>query len=105
VLIVDDEPELVELLAVAVAEAVWQPFRAADGYGALRIARECEPHVVFLDRMLPDLDGPSVLRRLRNQSDSRHGRILGHHPPVTPGAATSGPHLRTLTTRCRRPRT
>ncbi|MEU0741210.1 response regulator transcription factor [Streptomyces sp. NPDC006134] len=68
VLIVDDEPELSEVLAVAVTRAGWQPFTAADGHGAVRLARECDPHAVVLDWMLPDLDGVSVLRRLRYEN-------------------------------------
>lgn len=65
VLIVDDEPELTELLSLAVAEAGWQPFPAPDGHTALNLARSCAPHAVILDGMLPDLDGLQVLRRLR----------------------------------------
>ncbi|MEU6194788.1 response regulator transcription factor [Streptomyces sp. NPDC047061] len=68
VLIVDDEPELTELLSAAVAEAGWRPFAARDGRGALRIARTCAPHVVVLDGMLPDLDGVKVLRQLRREN-------------------------------------
>lgn len=52
VLIVDDEPELTELLSVAVTGAGRQPFLAADGHSALRIARGCAPHAVVLDGML-----------------------------------------------------
>ncbi|MEU6348992.1 response regulator transcription factor [Streptomyces sp. NPDC047072] len=65
VLIVDDEPELTELLSWAVEEAGWQPFLAGDGRSALTLARSCAPHAVVLDGMLPDLDGVNVLRRLR----------------------------------------
>jgi two-component system OmpR family response regulator len=68
VLIVDDEPELTELLSVAVSAAGWQPFVAHNGYGALRTARTCGPHAVVLDGMLPDLDGIQVLRRLRYEN-------------------------------------
>ncbi|MET8026229.1 response regulator transcription factor [Streptomyces avermitilis] len=68
VLIVDDEPALTELLSVAVTEAGWRPYPAADGHSALRLARGCAPHAVVLDGMLPDLDGLQVLRRLRCES-------------------------------------
>ncbi|MDR6979938.1 two-component system OmpR family response regulator [Streptomyces sp. 3330] len=68
VLIVDDEPALTEVLSVAVTEAGWCPFPAADGHSALRIARGCAPHAVVLDGMLPDLDGIQVLRRLRYEN-------------------------------------
>ncbi|MGW0420642.1 response regulator transcription factor [Streptomyces sp. NPDC003015] len=65
VLIVDDEPALNEVLSVAVTEAGWRPCPALDGRSALRSARDCAPHAVVLDGMLPDLDGLQVLRRLR----------------------------------------
>jgi two-component system OmpR family response regulator len=68
VLIVDDEPALTELLSVAVTEAGWRPYPAADGSSALRIARSCAPHAVVLDGMLPDIDGLQVLRRLRYEN-------------------------------------
>ncbi|MER5527402.1 response regulator [Streptomyces sp. NPDC002677] len=68
VLIVDDEPELTELLSVAVTAAGRRPFVARDGYGALRTARRHSPHAVVLDGMLPDLDGIQVLRRLRYEN-------------------------------------
>ncbi|WP_416973240.1 response regulator transcription factor [Streptomyces sp. 4F14] len=68
VLIVDDEPELTELLGLAVTEAGWRPFLAGDGRTALTLARGCAPHAVVLDGMLPDLDGVQVLRRLRYEN-------------------------------------
>ncbi len=68
VLIVDDEPGLVETLSVAVTEAGWRPYAAADGESALRAARGCAPHAVILDGMLPGLDGVQVLRRLRYEN-------------------------------------
>jgi two-component system OmpR family response regulator len=68
VLIVDDEPELTELMCAAVAEAGWRAFTAEDGRSVLRITRACAPHVVVLDGMLPDVDGVEVLRRLRGEN-------------------------------------
>ncbi|WP_411151154.1 response regulator transcription factor [Streptomyces sp. A30] len=68
VLIVDDEPGLVETLSVAVSEAGWRPYVAVDGESALRTARGCAPHAVILDGMLPGLDGVQVLRRLRYEN-------------------------------------
>lgn len=65
VLIVDDEPALLDVLRAAVEEAGWLACPAPDGHSALRSARGCPPHAVVLDGMLPDLDGLQVLRRLR----------------------------------------
>jgi two-component system, OmpR family, response regulator len=65
VLVVDDEPTLTELLAMALRYEGWQVRVAGDGMTAMRLAREFAPDVVVLDVMLPDVDGLEVLRKLR----------------------------------------
>lgn len=65
VLVVDDEPTLTELLAMALRYEGWQVRVAGDGMTAMRLAREFAPDVVVLDVMLPDVDGLQVLRKLR----------------------------------------
>lgn len=68
VLVVDDEPTLAELLSMALRYEGWEVRSAADGMGAVRIAREFQPDAVVLDILLPDMDGLDVLRRLRAQA-------------------------------------
>jgi two-component system OmpR family response regulator len=68
VLVVDDEPALTELLAMALRYEGWDVRPAPDGHAALRVARDFEPDVVVLDVMLPDLSGLEVLRRLRDRN-------------------------------------
>jgi two-component system, OmpR family, response regulator len=65
VLVVDDEPTLVELLASVLRYEGWDIRTAADGSSAVRVARDFRPDAVLLDVMLPDFDGVEVLRRLR----------------------------------------
>jgi two-component system OmpR family response regulator len=65
VLVVDDEPSLAELLMLALRYEGWQIRTAANGTDALRTAQEFRPDAVVLDVMLPDMDGLTVLRRLR----------------------------------------
>jgi two-component system, OmpR family, response regulator len=65
VLVVDDEATLTELLAMALRYEGWEVRSAADGQGAVKVAREFRPDAVVLDIMLPDFDGLEVLRRLR----------------------------------------
>jgi len=72
-LVVDDEPNIRELLATSLRFAGFEVFAAADGTSALRLAREVEPDLVVLDVMLPDMDGFTVTRRLREK---------GQHVPV-----------------------
>ncbi|MER5885925.1 response regulator transcription factor [Streptomyces sp. NPDC001941] len=65
VLVVDDEAPLSELLSMALRYEGWEVLSAGDGAGAVRAAREFKPDAVVLDVMLPDMDGLSVLGRLR----------------------------------------
>ncbi|MER8059509.1 response regulator [Streptomyces sp. SID8366] len=64
VLVVDDDPDLAEVLTGALRYEGWQVRAAADGAAALAAARELMPDAVVLDVMLPDMDGFTVLRRL-----------------------------------------
>ena len=72
-LVVDDEPNIRELLATSLRFAGFEVHTAADGAGALRVARQVDPDLVVLDVMLPDMDGFAVTRRLREK---------GQHVPV-----------------------
>ena len=68
VLIVDDEANLTELLAMALRYEGWDVRTAASGMEAVRAAREFGPDAVVLDMMLPDFDGMEVLRRMRGET-------------------------------------
>ncbi|MEV4255594.1 response regulator transcription factor [Spirillospora sp. NPDC049652] len=68
VLVVDDEPDLTDVLGRVLAQEGWQVRTAADGAGAIATAREFRPDAVVLDVMLPDIGGLSVLRELRAAS-------------------------------------
>ncbi|TDC79332.1 response regulator transcription factor [Micromonospora sp. KC606] len=68
VLVVDDEPTLTDLLAMALRYEGWEVRSAGDGMAAVHAARQFQPDAVVLDVMLPDLDGFQVLRRLREQA-------------------------------------
>jgi two-component system, OmpR family, response regulator len=67
VLVVDDEPNLAELLTSALRLEGMDVTAALDGTSALRMVRRSVPDIVVLDVMLPDMEGFTVLRRLREQ--------------------------------------
>ncbi|RKE62872.1 response regulator transcription factor [Microbacterium sp. AG238] len=69
VLVVDDEQMLTDLLSMALKMEGWEVRSAASGFEALSLAREFEPDAMVLDIMMPDLDGMSVLQRLRQSGD------------------------------------
>ncbi|MFZ5869936.1 MAG: response regulator transcription factor [Actinomycetota bacterium] len=66
-LVVDDEPNIRELLSTALRFAGFEVHTAADGREALTQAESTRPDLVVLDVMLPDLDGFAVTRRLRDR--------------------------------------
>ncbi|HEY8486274.1 MAG TPA: response regulator transcription factor [Limnochordales bacterium] len=69
ILVVDDEPEIVEVLRAYLEREGFAVQTAGDGRTALELARSRRPDLVVLDWMLPGLDGPEVCRRLRAESD------------------------------------
>jgi two-component system, OmpR family, response regulator len=69
ILVVDDEPNIAELLSAALSFEGYQVGVAATGAEALEQVRNFRPHLVMLDIMLPDFDGNEVCRRLRNQGE------------------------------------
>ena len=66
-LVVDDEPSIRDLLTASLRFAGFEVFSAADGAEALKLAEQHRPDLVVLDVMLPDLDGFTVTRRLRER--------------------------------------
>ncbi|MFJ7945206.1 response regulator transcription factor [Streptomyces sp. NPDC096354] len=70
ILVVDDEPDVTEVLAEVMTGEGWQVRTVADGMTALTTARDFLPDAVVLDWMLPDLDGLQVLRALRREMPS-----------------------------------
>ena len=66
VLVVDDEPNITELVAMALRYEGFQVKTAATGRGALTAVTQFSPALVILDVMLPDIDGMEVLRRLNS---------------------------------------
>ena len=63
--VVDDEDSLTDLLSMALRYEGWDVRLASDGQKALSVIRDFRPDVVVLDVMLPDIDGLTVLSRLR----------------------------------------
>jgi DNA-binding response OmpR family regulator len=69
ILIVDDEPSIVEMLAYNLRRANYEVLIAEDGDEALARARDGHPDLIILDLMLPGLDGLEVCRIIRRERD------------------------------------
>ena len=69
ILIVDDEPAIVDMLAYNLQRANYEVITAQDGEEALAKALQEQPDLIILDLMLPRLDGLEVCRALRGKRD------------------------------------
>ncbi|WCZ33165.1 response regulator transcription factor [Corynebacterium massiliense] len=67
VLVVDDEPNIVELLTVSLKFQGFDVHSANNGTEALRLARELNPDAYILDVMMPGMDGFELLAKLRTE--------------------------------------
>jgi len=65
ILVVDDEPDLLELIDTNLKAAGFNVLTAASGREGLRQAREAKPQLILLDVMLPEMDGLEVCKALR----------------------------------------
>jgi DNA-binding response OmpR family regulator len=77
VLIIDDDPDLLKLVALLLKRLNAETIPAQDGYSGLAaFEAEQKPDLVILDLMLPDMDGFEVLQRIRARPDSSHVPVL-----------------------------
>ncbi|HJR62150.1 MAG TPA: response regulator transcription factor [Gemmatimonadaceae bacterium] len=76
VLVVDDEPDIVALVAYHLAKAGYRVSTAATGPEALKAAKEERPALVVLDLMLPGISGYDVIEQLRGSEDTNDVAVL-----------------------------
>jgi two-component system phosphate regulon response regulator PhoB len=77
ILIVDDEKDIRELIAVnLMREEAHQILEAEDGLQALRQAKNERPDLIILDLMLPQMDGLTVYRNLRDNAITAHIPVI-----------------------------
>src|SRR5712691_9614478 len=69
VLVVEDEPDVAELIRYNLVKEGWEVLTAGTGADALRRVRDARPDVVLLDIMVPQLNGWEVCRRLKEGAD------------------------------------
>jgi DNA-binding response OmpR family regulator len=76
VLIVDDEPNIVQLVRITLEDSRVQVLEAADGTTALDRAAAYRPDLVFLDVDLPDVSGLEVCRQLKRDGQLARTKIV-----------------------------
>jgi len=90
VLVIDDDPDLQEMLRFLLTQHDHQVLQAVDGLEGLRLALHEHPEVIVLDVMMPAMDGHEVLRRLKSLHETRH------IPVVMLTAVSSASHVQSL---------
>ena len=76
ILVVDDEPPIVELVRYTLEDEQIRVLEADDGVKALETARSARPDLILLDVQMPRLDGLEVCRRLRADASLAGTRIV-----------------------------
>jgi DNA-binding response OmpR family regulator len=70
ILVVDDEPDVLDLVEFNLQKSGFQVITATDGAAALEIARQRRPDLIVLDLMLPEMDGLELCKSLRAANDT-----------------------------------
>jgi two-component system alkaline phosphatase synthesis response regulator PhoP len=76
ILLVDDEPDILDFLRYNLIKEGYQVFTANDGAEGLKLAGQIKPHLVILDIMMPRMDGVEVCRQIRNQPEMGNPLIV-----------------------------
>ncbi|MBR9854854.1 MAG: response regulator [Algicola sp.] len=76
ILIVDDEPNIVMSLEYAFKKKDFEVFIARDGTEALEISNKQKPDLILLDIMMPEMDGYETLKRVRENKDLAHTKVV-----------------------------
>jgi len=76
VLIVDDQEDMLDLLALVLKGAGFSSATAVDGKHALKLLRELRPEVIITDLMMPDISGIDLIKIVRSTPDLAEIPIL-----------------------------
>lgn len=76
ILVVDDEPNVVELVSLSLIPGKYEILKAYSGLDALDRVYQVKPDLIILDLMMPNVDGYEVCKRLKNSPITRHIPII-----------------------------
>ena len=66
ILLVDDEPDILEFVGYNLRKEGYQVFTEDNGLSAIETATHVEPHLIILDVMMPEMDGMETCRKIKN---------------------------------------
>ncbi|TPE44759.1 response regulator transcription factor [Pontibacter mangrovi] len=76
VLVVDDDPDIVELLQYNLTREGYEVETADNGKKAIEVAKRVKPDIILMDVMMPVMDGIAACRQLRDMEEFRHTHII-----------------------------
>ena len=71
ILIVDDEPDILETVQFRLENAGYEVITAGDGITAIRLAKERTPALIIMDIMMPGMDGSEALKALKKDASTK----------------------------------
>ena len=75
ILLVDDEPDIIEIVKYNLENEGYQIFTASNGLEAIKKSEEIHPHLILLDVMMPEMDGIEACEKIR-EIDSLNDVII-----------------------------
>ena len=76
ILIVDDEPDVLEVVEMLLLSEKYRVLKAKNGIEAIDVASKETPDLVILDIMMPEMDGVEVCRKMREMDNMREKPIV-----------------------------
>lgn len=75
ILLVDDEPDILEIISYSLKNAGYNVYTAKNGIEAIKQTEKIEPHLIILDVMMPEMDGIEACEIIRNTQKIKHTLI------------------------------
>ncbi len=75
ILLVDDEPDILEFVGYNLTKEGYQVETATNGRDAIKVALATHPHLILLDVMMPEMDGIETCQEIRTHADLKHTMI------------------------------
>ena len=69
ILLVDDEPDILEIVSYNLTNEGYQIFTASDGIEAVKKSKKIQPHLILLDVMMPEMDGIEACAKIRENDN------------------------------------